>query len=107
MPIKWGPSPHMTAPPIIRGRPMCPTEINQHLNRSATTEERKAYGRWRRSNPDIDLMTGELIKREPYEDPDRFMPRSWQLKKELEELLPPRAVELIEELCQELIRENR
>lgn len=94
----------MTAPPIIRGRPMCPTEINKILNRSATREERQAYGRWRRANPNIDLDTGEL---KAYEDQERFMPRSWQLKRELEEILSPRAVELIEQLCEELIRENR
>lgn len=106
-PVKWGPSPHMTAPAVIRGRPMCSTEIQKILNRSPTTEERKAYGRWRSRNPDIDLETGELIERKPKEDPNRFMPRSWHLKKELEEILSPRAVELIEQLCEELIRERR
>lgn len=106
-PVKWGPSPSMTAPPIIRGRPMCSTEIQKILNRSATTEERKAYGRWRANNPNVDLETGEIIEREPYKDANRFMPRSWHLKKELEEILPPRAVELIEQLCEELIRERR
>lgn len=84
---------------------MCATEINQLLNRSATTEERKAYGRWRANNPDIDLATGEKIVREPYDDPERFMPRSWRIKKELNELLPAKVVDLIEQLCEELIRE--
>ena len=105
-PVVWGPSPSITAPPIIRGRPMCATEINKYLNRSATTEERKAYGRWRSKNPNVDLETGEVIERKPYDD-DRFLPESDRSEKVLAEALgSPHKAAAVRALIEALIAEK-
>lgn len=108
-PVSWGPSPHMTAPPYINGRPMSSHEIQTILNRSPTREERSRFGTWRSNNPNIDLATGEEKKPEPYIDGDRYMPRSWHIMRELEELLPGRSdriCELIEQLIEAKIAER-
>lgn len=101
-PVVWGPSPSITAPPFINGRPMTSTEIQKILNRSPTKEERSRFSSWRNENPNVDLDTGE-IKEPKASDHTRFMPRSWHILRELEDLLPGRSnriCELIEQLIE-------
>lgn len=85
-------------------RPMSSHEIQQYLGRMPTRDERSAFSSWRNAHLNIDLETGlPAVKApEPYTDDNRFMPRSWHIKRELEELLPGRA-ERICDLIEQLI----
>lgn len=100
----------MTATHFTFKRPMSSFEIQKYLGRMPTKEERSQFSSWRNKNSNVDLETNETIIREQtsYTE-DRYMPRSWQIKKELQELLPGRSdriCELIEQLIEAKIKDD-